>query len=86
MFIIFTFVWVGWQTDKEFWANSLTTLIWYAIYVSAPTSEAQELSGLGLIREMDEKYSDIFRIAFQILKDGKGLKSHAEVTTIPLDG
>lgn len=48
MHIIFTFDWVGWQTDEGLWANCITMLISCDKHVLSPTSEA-------LAGEMAEK-------------------------------
>lgn len=46
-FIIFTFKQVRCQTDKDLWADSITTLISLVFNVSSPTSKARELPAFG---------------------------------------
>lgn len=54
--IVSTFVWVGRRADKDFWANSITVLVWRGV-----TSVERELPGSGLTGEMAEKRTGLFR-------------------------
>lgn len=51
MFVIFTFN----QGDIDLWANSIVAFISRVMYASSPTSESQELPGLGLTGKITEK-------------------------------
>lgn len=63
IFKIYTFDWVGWQTDKDPWANGITTS------VSSPTSVAQELPGsskivaLARIRPLSQNYREVYMLS-----------------------
>lgn len=45
------------KPDNDLRANSMPVLISCVIYVSSPTSEAQELPGFGLTGEMAEEHT-----------------------------
>lgn len=63
--------WAIWLTnDKDFWLNSITTLISGAICVSSPALRAREFPGFGLTGKLAEIHLGFFHYPSQILSDG----------------